>query len=400
MSTATDSPPIFVLCSSRSGSTLLRYVLDSHPELGCPPEMHLGPLARQLRWSHALAAGLPVLSGNGVSAVDDPDVLTRCAGTIEGIMAGYLERVGKRRWCEKSVTSIDHAELLARIFPAARFICLHRNCMDVVHSGLEVSRHGFAGYGFAEFVARQLDNTVAGIAEYWCDKADKLVRFERAHPERCLRVRYEDLVFRGEQIVPRLLQFVGVDPDPGLLGRVFSTAHQEGPGDSNILFSRRVETHSVGRGSTVPVQQLPPPLLTRINGLLETLDYPTIGPDWGTRTSPYVDAAVVAIGRSSPAHASPGDTLRAIWESLGKGQDPGAVRFVFEEAEGQPWCVAFGGDQVSIRQEDAVADCDVRMPLAQLQAMAEGKVNPMTLLRSGQMRVSGNVDVLRRAFQL
>ena len=30
--------PVFVLSASRSGSTLLRFVLDSHPDLACPPE--------------------------------------------------------------------------------------------------------------------------------------------------------------------------------------------------------------------------------------------------------------------------------------------------------------------------------------------------------------------------
>lgn len=400
MPPTTDSQPVFVLCTSRSGSTLLRYVLDSHPQLGCPPEMHLGPLARQLRWSYALAAGLPVLAGNDATEVDAPGVLARCAEAVEKIMAGYLERIGKQHWCEKSVTSVDHAELLAQMFPAARFVCLYRNCMDMVHSGLEVSRHGFAGYGFAEFVARQLDNSVAGMAEYWCDKVGKISRFEREHPKRCLRLRYEDLVYRSAEVVPRLLEFIGVDADPGLMDRVFTMSHQDGPGDANILFSRRIETRSVGKGSLVPVRLLPPPLLARINELLESLDYPTIGPDWGTRPSPYVDATAVAEASPAMADVSPGEVLRAIWEALGKSDSSGVVRFVFEDAEEQPWHVAFGSDAVSIQQGEVTADCDVRMPLAQLHAIAQGRVNPMALIRSGEMRVSGNVDVLRKTFQL
>lgn len=401
MTHATASAPIFVLCCSRSGSTLLRYVLDSHPQLGCPPEMHFGPLSRQLRWTHALAAGLPVLAGSAAAEVDDADVLARCAATIEDIMAGYLGRVGKQRWCDKSVTSVDHADLLRQIFPEARFICLYRNCMDTVHSGLEVSRHGFAGYGFAEFVARQLDNTVAALADYWCDKVGKIAQFEREHPECCLRVRYEDLVFRAGEVVPRLLEFVGADADDGLLERVFSTSHQDGPGDANILFSRRIEPRSVGKGSAIPLRQLPLPLLTCINGLLEMLDYPLIGPDWDTRSSPYVDAGAVAEATPAvPECASPGEALRVMCAMMGAVQEPGVVRFVFEECGNQPWHVVLGTDAVSVAQSDAAADCDVRMPLAQLLAMVQGKVNPMALIRSGEMRVSGNVELLRKAFLL
>lgn len=399
MTNASASAPIFVLCCSRSGSTLLRYVLDSHPQLGCPPEMHFGPLSRQLRWSHALAAGLPVLAGSAAAEVEDPEVLGRCAATIEGIMAGYLERVGKQRWCDKSVTSVDHADLLQQIFPEARFICLYRNCMDMVHSGLEVSRHGFAGYGFAEFVARQLDNTVAALADYWCDKVAKIAQFEREHPGRCLRIRYEDLVFRAGEVVPRLLDFVGADADAGLLERVFSTPHQDGPGDANILFSRRIEPRSVGKGSAIALRHLPSPLLTRINELLETLDYPLIGPDWDTRSSPYADAGpIVEAGSAATELASPGDALRVMCAMMGVVQEPGVVRFVFEECHDQPWHMVLGVDAISVAEGDAVADCDVRMPLAQLLAMVQGAVNPMALIRSGEMRVSGNIELLRKAF--
>jgi sulfotransferase family protein len=40
--------PVFVLCMGRSGSTLLRFLLDAHPELACPPETSLPELCGQL----------------------------------------------------------------------------------------------------------------------------------------------------------------------------------------------------------------------------------------------------------------------------------------------------------------------------------------------------------------
>jgi hypothetical protein len=33
-----SSNPVLVLCTGRSGSTLLRMLLDAHPDLACPPE--------------------------------------------------------------------------------------------------------------------------------------------------------------------------------------------------------------------------------------------------------------------------------------------------------------------------------------------------------------------------
>ena len=40
--------PVFVLCAARSGSTLLRFVLDAHPDLACPPETNVPALCGQL----------------------------------------------------------------------------------------------------------------------------------------------------------------------------------------------------------------------------------------------------------------------------------------------------------------------------------------------------------------
>jgi hypothetical protein len=50
---AGGTDPVFVLCMGRSGSTLLRFLLDAHPELACPPETSLPALCGQLSvvWS-------------------------------------------------------------------------------------------------------------------------------------------------------------------------------------------------------------------------------------------------------------------------------------------------------------------------------------------------------------
>src|SRR5580700_1187265 len=51
--------PVFVLCAGRSGSTLLRFLLDAHPDLACPPETRLPWLARQLATPWAVIENAP-----------------------------------------------------------------------------------------------------------------------------------------------------------------------------------------------------------------------------------------------------------------------------------------------------------------------------------------------------
>ena len=36
-----SADPVFVLCGGRTGSTLLRFLLDAHPDLACPPETNV-----------------------------------------------------------------------------------------------------------------------------------------------------------------------------------------------------------------------------------------------------------------------------------------------------------------------------------------------------------------------
>ncbi len=43
-----------MLTSSRSGSTLLRFILDSHPELACPPETTVASACASLLRSWAV----------------------------------------------------------------------------------------------------------------------------------------------------------------------------------------------------------------------------------------------------------------------------------------------------------------------------------------------------------
>ncbi len=52
--------PTFVLCHGRSGSTLLRFLLDSHPELACPPETNLPALCAHLATVWSLIEGAPL----------------------------------------------------------------------------------------------------------------------------------------------------------------------------------------------------------------------------------------------------------------------------------------------------------------------------------------------------
>ena len=283
--------PVFVLCAGRSGSTLLRFLLDAHPDLACPPETRLPWLARQLAtaWAVIEDAGPSGQSANGSSAdaaISAP-VAEGLRRSLDPMMTSYLRRRGKRRYCDKSLGAAQHAGLLLRIWPGARFICLYRHPMDVIASGIEASPWGLSSYGFEPYIGSPPDNNVAALARYWLDYTTSIVAAEEHFTDRCLPVRYEDLVTDPDGEIARILEFIGAAPAPGIVARCFGPGHQRfGPGDYKIWNTSGVSADSVGRGWTMPAGKIPAPLLGRVNELADVLGYIRVGEQWGTGAKP------------------------------------------------------------------------------------------------------------------
>jgi hypothetical protein len=83
--------PVFVLCAARSGSTLLRFVLDAHPQLACPPETNVPALCGQLATVWSLIEGAPLSPNRGDEPPDIPD--TAIVGVRE-----TMDRMVARTW--------------------------------------------------------------------------------------------------------------------------------------------------------------------------------------------------------------------------------------------------------------------------------------------------------------
>jgi hypothetical protein len=92
--------PVFVLCGGRSGSTLLRFLLDAHPELACPPETNLPGMAAQLATVRSLISGAPLSKERGDEPPEIPDDAIRgVRRTLDDMLGSYLSRHRKRRLC-------------------------------------------------------------------------------------------------------------------------------------------------------------------------------------------------------------------------------------------------------------------------------------------------------------
>ena len=182
--------PVFVLSHERSGSTLLRYIIDTHPQVCSPAHLHLGQLCRSLYTSifYSLGQTLEVTD----EAMRERLVAAETRRIVDELMGRYTNAKGKQTWCEKTTENLQYLRILHEVFPDARYVCLYRNCMDVVHSSIECSRFGFMPE-LAPYVQKRPDNVVAAMVESWVEKTKILLEFEHAHPSQCFRIKYETL---------------------------------------------------------------------------------------------------------------------------------------------------------------------------------------------------------------
>jgi len=280
--------PVFVLCSGRSGSTLLRFLLDAHPDLACPPETNVPALCAQLATVWSLIEGAPLSVNRG----DEPPLVpdTAIAGiraTVNMMVGSYLERRGKKRYCDKSLGTARFADLLQRVYPEARFLCLYRHPMDVIASGMEACPWGLNGYGFDPYIATTPGNAVLALARFWADNTAETLMAEERFGERCLRVRYEDLVADPEGTATAIFAFLGVAPAPGISANCFSAERERfGPADYKIWYTSKITKDSIGRGWSVPVALVAPQVLATMNELVGKLGYLPMDGDWGTSEPP------------------------------------------------------------------------------------------------------------------
>jgi Sulfotransferase family len=304
--------PVFVLCMGRSGSTLLRFLLDAHPELACPPETSLPALCGQLAVVWSLIEGAPLAAERDAAPPRVPGAAVAGIRRMLDEMTGsYLARRGKRLFCDKSLGSARVADLLTQIYPGARFVCLYRHPMDVIRSGLDACPWGLNGYGFDQYIVGSPGNSVLALARYWLDNATLISNVEQEQPDRCHRVRYEDLVADPEQVMREVYAFIGVGPAPGVAAACFSADRERfGPADHKIWATSQVSGDSVGRGESVPAGLILPPVTAAINELTAKLGYLPVDADWGTP------------GRAADPRVP--DTIRGPDAASGSGPAPGA----------------------------------------------------------------------------
>ena len=227
---------MIVLGVRRSGTTLLRVMLDRNPELAVPDESYFVPqLARRHRTPVDPAAflddlrRLPTLVDWGLSPASvqarlRPGMTTDDA--IAAVFAAYAAERGKARWGDKTPLYMQHLDLLERLFPDARFVHLIRDGRDAALSFLSVQA-GLMTEGWGH------PRDAAGFACQWATEVASARELgARVGGQRYRELRYEALVADPEGELRTVCSFAGLEYDPAMLDYVGQTdsarkAHQQ-----------------------------------------------------------------------------------------------------------------------------------------------------------------------------
>jgi hypothetical protein len=205
---------------SRSGTTLLKQMLDHHPELAIPTESYFIP---QLWDRHrgrprreAFVSDIARLARVREWGVDGSAVAARLgerptfAEAIQSIYRLYAESRGKSRFGDKTPAYMQRLDVLERAFPGARYVHLLRDGRDAAISFVGMRRR--PRFNWAR------PRTATGFAVQWRREVRAARSFALEEvPGRYHELKYERLVAEPEPALREVCAFLGLEFDPAML---------------------------------------------------------------------------------------------------------------------------------------------------------------------------------------
>jgi hypothetical protein len=260
---------VFIVGVSRSGTTLMRRVLERSSEIAISGENHyLGHLIAREGVRHRLRRFGDLSSDENVRRLVahiysdrfmessllrrqsrhwlylrrnvPPEELERrilCSDRSEraifdAILDSYAERKGKRIRGEKTPAHVRYVDTLLRWYPDGRVIHMLRDPRAVYVS--EVNRRRKEHDSFPYRLVAQHDLLLKPFVAIetlaaWIDSVRRMDRHRKRFGERCIIVRFEDLVTEPERELKRLCGLLGVPFEAEMLDqRVVSQGFRVG----------------------------------------------------------------------------------------------------------------------------------------------------------------------------
>lgn len=219
-----NNSPIFIVGSPRSGTTLLRYILTSHPRIYIPPESYFFhrffssdpqrpvPPEKAVEVMASICTYEPFFA-DWKGERPNPELFvsmlpdTRPAAIICALYTLYARQYGAERWGDKTPIYVEQIDKISALFPEGKFIHIIRDGRDVAVSMRKAYRN-----------ARYFYMDIYYAAANWKDRLARARKMgDLIGPERYLEIRYEDLVSNMEESICNICGFIGEVYHPAML---------------------------------------------------------------------------------------------------------------------------------------------------------------------------------------
>jgi len=238
MESIKTTAPFFIVGAQRSGTTLLRLILNNHSMIAIPEEARfLAPLLTKKNLTTPLSGKklnktikyLQLNSQFKQWNYDTSDLMRELEATrsikinnlIDKIYTSFSQHEHKTVWADKSLF-FRHIDILSEIFPDAKFIHLVRDGRDVFHSWRKMDKS---------------KNNVATTAIDWNYKIHRIEKsFEKLPDHRKLIIRYEDLLKAPQETVHNICNFIGISFEPEMMNYHKTSQYYVGKHHSELIF--------------------------------------------------------------------------------------------------------------------------------------------------------------------
>ncbi len=193
--------PIFIVGVHRSGTSLVRRMFNSHPQIACPPETFFIANYVAMLDDAEVALGY---EGFGQNAEDMRADLSRKAASQH---EAFRRAQGKIIWADKTPQYTSFLDGIDRLFDRkARFVLVLRHPCDIVHS---IHKRGWR--------FNDIKDPFESTMIYVRQAIDNMLAFEEAQPGRCARLDYHKLCAAPGPTLEVAMAKIGIAYDPEML---------------------------------------------------------------------------------------------------------------------------------------------------------------------------------------